>query len=546
MHRIKFPAIFRTNAGTYKKIFKKNSKSSKSRVFKVTSRFKVTTGSKAGIMYGLPKIHKEGNPIRPIISSIGTYTYELSKYLDEIIKPALSNDKFMCRDTVDFINSISEEKLDNENCMASFDVSSLFTNVPVKETINIILDRCFENKESKFHGLSRRQLKELLELCVQKCIFKFNGEYYEQIDGVSMGNPLGPLFANMFMAELEKTHMKKLISLGVLFWRRYVDDIFVTLKTVPDAKKIQDYLNNIHPNIKFTTENEKNQSIPFLDILIKKKRGRLHTEMYRKPTFTGVYLNWHSLTSKKYKTGLISCLLDRVYKICSEPENRDLEIKRIKSLLLKNNYPAQVLDDQIAKFVNKKNVIITYKIDPMNGYKLGATDVPYEETCYIKLPYSGPDVENFSSKLEKLVNSNFKHVRLKVAFSAPSTIGSHFKFKDRIIELEKQSLIVYHIRCNECKEDYIGKTERIFYYRIQEHQKAPKTGEISAIHQHHLKTGHVIDFTGAKILDRADTDRKLQLKELLHIDKRQPTLNKQLISQSEFRINVNIIGSKKK
>ena len=154
-----------------------------------------------------------------------------------------------------------------------------------------------------------------------------NDVYYEQVDGVSMGNPLGPLFANMFMAELEKKHMKILRSLGVLFWRRYVDDIFVTLKSVLDAKKIQDYLNNIHPNIKFTTENKKNQSIPFLDVLIKKKHGRLHTEMYRKPTFTGVYLNWHSLTSKKYKIGLINCLLDRVYKIFSDPENKDLNKK---------------------------------------------------------------------------------------------------------------------------------------------------------------------------------------------------------------------------
>ena len=91
--------------------------------------------------------------------------------------------------------------------MASFDVSSLFTNVPVKETIEIILNRCFENRESKFHGLSRRQLKELLGLCVQKGIFKFNDVYYEQVDCVSMGNPLGPLFANMFMAELEKKNI---------------------------------------------------------------------------------------------------------------------------------------------------------------------------------------------------------------------------------------------------------------------------------------------------------------------------------------------------
>ena len=102
---------------------------------------------------------------------------------------------------------------------------------PVKETIQIILKRCFVNKTDRFHDLTKRQLRELLEVCVQKCIFKFDGEYYEQIDGVSMGNPLGPLFANVFMANLEKNHMEQFEKLRVLVWKRYVDDIFVVLRS---------------------------------------------------------------------------------------------------------------------------------------------------------------------------------------------------------------------------------------------------------------------------------------------------------------------------
>ena len=457
----------------------------------------------------------------------------------------------MAKDTFDFVNLISEEKLKSKNSMASFDVSSLFTNVPVKETINIILNRCFVDKGDKFHGLSSRQLRELLEICVQKCIFKFSGVYYEQIDGVSMGNPLGPLFANIFMAELEKQHMDEIKSLSVLFWIRYVDDIFVTLKSHSDANEIQNYLNKIHPNIKFTTELEKYHSIPFLDVLVRRKKGRLHTEMYRKPTFTGVHLNWFSLTTKKYKIGLINCLLDRIWKICSDPENRDLEIKRTKSILLKNNYPAQILEEHIVRFVKKKNVLSLNTPDP-NEYQVGETDVQ-RDVCFLKIPYPDPEIEEFGKRLQKLVNSNFRTTRLRIAYSAPSTIGRSFKFKDKINELEKQSLIVYHIRCKECPENYIGKTERKFAYRLKEHSTSThvnsKSGvkpEDSAIHAHHLKTSHEIDFEGAKILDRADSDRKLQVKELLHIDKRKPSLNKQLNSQSEFRINVNIIGSKKK
>jgi len=154
------------------------------------------------------------------------------------------------------------------------------------------------------------------------------------------------------MNELENRNMAELKELGVVFWKRYVDDIFGIINKKSDANKILDFLNSMHPNIKFTTELEKDKSIPFLDILVKRKFGRLHTEMYRKPTFTGTYLNWNSLTSRKYKTGLIRCLLDRIWKICSEPETRILETKRTKAILLRNSYPDHVLDKEISVFVN--------------------------------------------------------------------------------------------------------------------------------------------------------------------------------------------------
>lgn len=350
------------------------------------------------------------------------------------------------------------------------------------------------------------------------------------------------------MAELESKNMDRLKSLGVVFWIRYVDDIFAILKSETCAEQVLSHLNIVHSNIKFTTEVEKNNSIPFLDVLVKRKKGRLHTEMYRKTTFTGVYLNWYSLTSKKYKLGLINCLLDRIWKICSDPEIIDLEVKRTKSILLTNNYPLKILDEHIARFVRKKKNLVPI-IDP-NEYKLNATDVPKDE-IWLKLPFYGPDADEFGCKFENFVNSNFRTTKLRVVFTTPTEIGKNFKFKDRVDELEKQSLIVYQISCSQCEASYIGKTERIFTHRLKEHSR-PKVNSLdnnktsdSAVYNHHLETGHIIDYKSTKILDRADSDRKLQIKELLHIDQKKPTLNIQLNSQSEFRINVNIIGTKK-
>ena len=171
------------------------------------------------------------------------------------------------------------------------------------------------------------------------------------------------------------------------------------------------------------------------------------------------------------------------------------------------------------------------------------------KVTYIKLPFFGPDCEPFSEKLKRLVEKTYSSVNLRVAFTTPSDLSKNFKFKDKIIEVEKQSLVVYHIKCSECHADYIGKTERILSYRIKEHQSSKKDKKgnyASALYEHHKLTNHKIDFDGIKILDRADSDPKLKIKEILHIDKKKPSLNTQINSQTEFRFNVNIVGSKKK
>ena len=135
---------------------------------------------------------------------------------------------------------------------------------------------------------------------------------------------------------------------------------------------------------------------------------------------------------------------------------------------------------------------------------------------------------------------------MKVAFKAPREKGSCFRFKDKPIDVLKQSLVINHVKCQDCEADYIGKTERILYYRIQEHKGESSNKIDSAVHEHQLATSHKIDFDNVKIIDRADSDFKLQLKEVLQIDKRKPLLNKQCNSSDSYIIKTYIIGSRKK
>jgi len=109
------------------------------------------------IKSSLPKIHKEGAPVRPIISAIGTYNYKLEKYLDRILKPLTTNSNYIIKDTFDFVNRVSKLQTNVNQRVVSFDVELLFTNIPTEETINIILNRTFKDSD-EFHGMKRNTL----------------------------------------------------------------------------------------------------------------------------------------------------------------------------------------------------------------------------------------------------------------------------------------------------------------------------------------------------------------------------------------------------
>ena len=147
-------------------------------------------GSRAGVMYGLPKIHKANCPLRPIISAVGTYNYKLAKWLVEIFSPLLDNNKYILKDTFDFVNKVFKLNTIIDKSMLSFDVESLFTNIPTLETIDIILKRIYSNEIEYFHGLNKDELKKLLIVCTQESHFQFNNEFFDQVDGVSMVSPL--------------------------------------------------------------------------------------------------------------------------------------------------------------------------------------------------------------------------------------------------------------------------------------------------------------------------------------------------------------------
>ena len=119
--------------------------------------------------------------------------------------------------------------------------------------------------------------------------------FFRQIDGVAMGSPLGPLFANIFMGSVEHK-LKADIETYCVRYYRYVDDTFALVRKDYDPSHLLEVLNGAHPQISFTHECESNKVLPFLDVEVQRRDDdSLCTKVYRKPTFSGVYLNFLAL-----------------------------------------------------------------------------------------------------------------------------------------------------------------------------------------------------------------------------------------------------------
>ena len=143
-------------------------------------------------------------------------------------------------DSFYFCKEIKDQ--DSSLFVASFDIQSLITNISLDETISICVDRAFQSKR-KVKGLLKQHFKQLLTLAVKSSCFVLNDIYYQQIDGVAMGSPLGPTFANLFLVYYEHKWLENCpLHFKPKFYRRYVDDIFLMFDKKNHVKKFLKYM----------------------------------------------------------------------------------------------------------------------------------------------------------------------------------------------------------------------------------------------------------------------------------------------------------------
>ena len=245
-------------------------------------------------MYGSPKIHKEGVPLRPFVDYTQTIAYIVSRELANILQPLVGK---------------TEHRTEN----------------------------------------SQELVKEMTKLRVKEgeSYFRWEGEIYQQKFGGAMGSMVSPVVVNLYMEDLEQ----KIIATAPVYcqprnWKRYVDDVICLVHT-EKAKKLQQHMNTVDPtgSIISKREYEENNSMPFLDAkFTRKDDGSVMSTVYRKKTHTDQYLSFASHHPKHQKLGVVRTLMNRCEMITSEEGDKQEEVEHLREALRVCGYPSWALN----------------------------------------------------------------------------------------------------------------------------------------------------------------------------------------------------------
>ncbi len=395
-------------------------------------------------LYLIPKIHKNINiwqnniipPHRPIVSDCSSDTYNLSTYLDYLLSPVSTKHPSYIKDTNDFLNKLKEQTVHPDSYLITLDVESLYTNIDnkdgleaVREVLNQYPDRSRPDEE----------LLELLSICLENNDFKFNGRWFLQLWGTSMGKKFAPKYANIFMAHFEKKALAKCSKKPDAYFR-FLDDIFLLWPySLEEFDRFLEIFNSQHPTIKFkATINQ--LEIDFLDVTIFKgprfqNTGILDTKVYFKPTDTHELLHKSSFHPKHTFKGILKSQIIRFKKICNNNGDFETACDILFSTLIHRGYSRSFIR-------NIKSQTLTPEIHIIQNR--GISKPCSSSNCLI--------CPEFLNLTDHIVDPKGK---------------KHYLEHEMDCNTEN---IIYCIQCLACKKRYVGQTGDTLRTRFNNHK----------------------------------------------------------------------------
>ena len=493
----------------------------------------VVTQPRTSRFYLLPKIHKVGNPGRPIVSACSCPTEHISSFLHDIFIPIVENLPTYIKDTTHALNILEFFEPENSDFrLFTMDVTALYTSIPNNDAI--IALKHFLDRRPNPHVKTDIILR-LAELVLNLNTFQFNGEYYSQSGGVAMGTKMGPSFACLFVGYLEEKMFSEYIGPVPDLYKRYIDDVFgVSSDSEQELKSFIDYVSSYHPAIKYTF-NITQDSLSFLDIKCHIQDGQISTSVFYKPTDAHCYLNYESCHPQSCKNAIPKSQFLRLRRICSDDQDFRAQSDKMKSFFVKRGYPRKVLDRAFTSVsrVNRSEtmekrvrntkdrvpLVLTYH--PHNlaiqnilirNFKSIVLNDEYMATIFQdSLPITA--FRKGKSLKQHLVTSSFKsatrrppsnykgtrHCKRPRCDTCPFTwetdevVGpaNVFHLKTGFTCISEN--VIYAVRCKRCKMIYVGETYRRLGDRFVEHKQSVNNGKDCPVGEHFRQADHLVE-----------------------------------------------------
>ena len=375
--------------------------------------------TKPSNFYGLPKIHKskeineacsiskenyveidapENLSFRPIVAGPICETHRLSNFIDILLPPFSKRVESYIKDTTDFSTKLPEST-DPNATLVTFDVESLYTNIPHTLGIDSIKYWLEKHPEDIPSRIKKNFILEGIKLILENNYFCFNIEFYLQVKGTALGTTVAPIYATLVLAYLEEQlYLRLERDLNHQFsqyieenFKRFLDDCFILFtKSDIELEKLYQYLNNLHPSLKFTMDSNTNQ-LPFLDTMVINNGGKIQTDIYYKPTDSKQYLLYTPCHPKHTRNSIPYNLARRLKTIVSDEDTLNIRLGDLKKYLLKRKYPVKLIEDAISKVHSLDRRKLLSKSDKTDE----TNTIPYVTTFN---PEIYPDIKQMKTK----------------------------------------------------------------------------------------------------------------------------------------------------
>src|SRR5215467_9467952 len=460
--------------------------------------------------FGHIKLHKKEEDFRVIVDNSTAPSRLIAQQLNKVLQKLDINDMFSVKNTSEFVDRIKNVKLSSTSKLYSIDVVSLFPSIPIKDTLEFLREILSEKGSDEYVT----EIMDILETTLQQNYFQFDKKIYILQDGLTMGNPLSSFLSNLYLCKIEQKLLESCEEFQkCIFYARYIDDICMIFDgSLEEFKKIVDFFNNQHPNIKVTFEEEKDSSISYLDLKLVRSETEIIFDIYRKPTNKEIYIKKESAHVYSQKVSPYYYMFNRLYTIPLLNSAFLKEQNHIYGVAREHGFKEEEImkiEQKVKKriFETKKEITNLLPCDP---------DRKNKKTAVI----------TFNNCITRGWRNSFRKLHYKIAFKPGQQLYRLLRNnKDKIDVMKKAG--VYAIECT-CGKSYIGQTQRNIGIRFKEHKDAilKENLDYSGIAKHIIlnETGSC-GIKGHKMLHTNVRNTQLDFLESLEIHKNKNNVN---------------------